>query len=87
MKTTGKLEQLPNIGNNLARLLRQSGINTPEELYETGAVQSFLRLRAIDPEACYCKLCALEGAVEGIRWHNLSKEKKDELKHFFLQVG
>jgi len=25
----------------------------------------------------------LEGAVQGIRWHNLPKERKEELKEFF----
>jgi len=28
------LEDLPNIGSTLADLLRESGINSPEELYE-----------------------------------------------------
>ncbi len=27
-------------------------------------------------------LCALEGAIQGIRWHGLSKERKEELKQF-----
>ncbi len=47
---------------------------------------AFIRIKAIDPDACFSKLCALEGAVEGIRWHNLSKEKKSELKHFFSMI-
>jgi DNA transformation protein len=82
-----QLEKLPNIGNNLANLLRETGINSPEYLYEAGAIHAFLRLKAVDPDACFSKLCALQGAVEGIRWHNLSKEKKVELKHFFDQVN
>ena len=28
-------------------------------------------------------LCALEGAVQNIRWHNLNKETKEDLKEFF----
>jgi len=79
-----KLEDLSNIGNMLADLLREAGIHTPDDLYKTGATQAFLRIRAIDSDACFSKLCALEGAVEGIRWHSLSPEKKTELKHFFL---
>lgn len=87
MENTNQLEKLPNIGSNLAQLLRESGINTPQELFENGAIQTFLRIRAVDPEACLSKLCALEGAVEGIRWHNLSKEKKVELKQFFALIN
>jgi len=87
METNPKLENLPNIGVALADLLREAGINTPEDLFETGAIQAFIRIRAVDPEACLSKLCALEGAVEGIRWHNLSSEKKAELKHFFKLVN
>jgi DNA transformation protein len=87
MKSTDELEQLPNIGNSLAQLLRESGINKPDELYEAGAIQTFLRIKAVDPDACFSKLCALEGAVEGIRWHNLSKEKRDELKYFFTKLN
>jgi DNA transformation protein and related proteins len=52
MENTNQLEKLPNIGSNLAQLLRESGINTPQELYENGAIQTFMRLRAVDPEAC-----------------------------------
>ena len=28
-------------------------------------------------------LYALEGAIQGIRWHDLSKEKKDNLRDFY----
>jgi DNA transformation protein len=87
METNPKLENLPNIGNTLADLLRETGIYTPEDLYEKCAIQAFIRIKAVDPEACLSKLCALEGAVEGIRWHNLPSEKKAELKHFFKQVS
>lgn len=87
MEVKPQLEDLPNIGNTLAILLHETGINSPEDLYETGAIQAFIRIRAIDQDACFSKLCAIEGAVEGIRWHKLSKEKKAELKHFFALIN
>jgi DNA transformation protein and related proteins len=87
MEVNPQLEDLPNIGSTLAILLHQTGINSPEDLYKTGALQAFIRIRAIDQDACFSKLCAIEGAVEGIRWHNLSKEKKAELKHFFAMIN
>jgi DNA transformation protein len=86
-ETILNLEDLPNIGSTLADLLHESGIYSPKELYENGTFQDFLRIKAIDPEACFSKLCAIEGAIEGIRWHNLSIEKKAELKHFFSLVN
>jgi DNA transformation protein len=84
---TPKLEDLPNIGSTLAGLLRETGINTPDDLYSIGAVQAFIRISAVDSEACFSKLCALEGAVEGIRWHSLPKDKKAELHHFFTSMS
>jgi DNA transformation protein len=86
-ETNNKLEDLPNIGGTLAELLHKTGINSPEELYKNGTFQAFLKIKAIDTEACFSKLCAIEGAIEGIRWHNLSKEKKAELKQFFSMVN
>jgi DNA transformation protein len=77
------LKSLTNIGSVLAQLLYNSGIETPSQLYDTGAIEAFIRIRAIDQEACFCKLCALEGAVQGIRWHNLAPAKKAELRHLF----
>lgn len=87
MERYNKLEDMPNIGATLAELLRETGIHSPTELYENGTFHAFTRIKAFDPEACFSKLCALEGAIEGIRWHALSKEKKAELKHFFTLIS
>jgi DNA transformation protein and related proteins len=54
-----KLEDLPNIGSTLADLLREAEINTPEEIFENGTFQTFIRIRAIDSGACFSKLCAI----------------------------
>jgi DNA transformation protein len=86
MNAVLKLEDLPNIGHTLADLLRKAGIETPEDLFEAGTFQAYIRIQAVDPEACYSKLCAIEGALEGIRWHSLSAEKKMELKQFFALI-
>jgi DNA transformation protein and related proteins len=83
MKETETLQKLPNIGKVLAEMLIQVGISTPEQLREVGAENAFARLLALDSSSCTCKLYALEGAIQGIRWHQLSKERKDELLEFF----
>ena len=77
-----KLNELPNIGKTLEQRLTEVGITNPEQLKETGAKNAFLRLAVEDKSACYNMLCALEGAIQGIRWHQLSKERKNELKEF-----
>jgi len=77
------LSQLPNIGNVLSEKLRQIEITTPEKLLQTGTEQTFIRLMTVDKSACLSELLALEGAIQGIRWHNLPKERKEELKVFF----
>jgi DNA transformation protein and related proteins len=76
------LKSLPNIGKEVAQRLNQVGIDSAEQLKALGSEKAFLRLQAVDPGACYCMLCGLEGAIQGIRWHNLSPERKMELKHF-----
>lgn len=77
-----KLTELPNISNVLEKKLNEAEINTPEELTLLGAENAFLRLALDDESACYNMLCALEGAIQGIRWHHLPKERKEELKAF-----
>lgn len=74
---------LPNIGKDLSSKLLTLGIDTPEKLKETGTEQTYLRIKALDPGACFSLLCAIEGAIQGIRWHNLPPERKLELRQFF----
>ena len=74
---------MPNIGKVVVEKLIQVGISTPEELKTAGTEQTFIRLQTIDETACFSMLQGLEGAIQGIRWHNLPKERKEELKEFF----
>jgi len=75
-----ELETLPNIGPVLAACLRQAGINSAEELRSLGERRAFEKLRATMPEdACLSKLYAIAGAIEGVRWHSLSFERRAEL--------
>lgn len=78
-----RLQDLPNIGRVAQELLIESGIQTPEELYEIGSKEAFLRIRMKDPTACIRMLYGLEGAVQGLKDHQLSKETKEELLEFF----
>jgi len=78
-----ELTKLPNIGPELARLLNEVEIRDSEELTALGAEMAFLRLKARDPDACFHKLTALEGAVQGVRKTQLTPERKAQLREFF----
>ncbi|MCG6185867.1 TfoX/Sxy family protein [Maribellus maritimus] len=78
-----KLSDLPNISKVLENELEQVGITSAEELREVGTESAFVRILTNDETACFSKLCALEGAIQGIRWHNLSSNRKEELRGFF----
>lgn len=77
------LTQQPNIGKTLAQKLEFVGIKNFDALKEIGSQNAFIKLVTIDNSACINMLYALEGAIQGIRWHQLSAEKKAELKEFY----
>ena len=79
----GELSKLPNIGPNLEKQLIDVGIATAEELKSVGSREAWLRILSKDPSACLMRLSALEGAIQGIRWHHLDKETKESLKEFY----
>lgn len=80
------LESMPNIGWEMSGKLIRAGIASSGELIALGSREAFIRLKAQDAGACLSSLCALEGAVQGTRWHNLPDEKKKELKAFFKSL-
>ena len=81
-----KLEDMPNIGEKLAGLLREAEIKTPADLQKIGSKGALLRLRERDPGACTSMLYSLEGAIQGIRWHYLTDYEKRELKEFHKKL-
>ena len=78
-----ELQKLPNIAEKLEGQLIEVGIPSFDMLKETGSREAWLRIAAIDPSACYMRLCALEGAIRGVRWHHLDDETKKSLKEFY----
>lgn len=79
----GELKTLPNIADKLEAQLNEVGIDSINALKQTGSREAWLRIASIDPSACYMRLCALEGAIQGVRWHHLEADKKKELKAFY----
>ena len=79
----GELSKLPNIGKVLEKQLNDVGINTVDDLINLGSKEAWLKIKEIDDSACLNRLMALEGAIQNIRWHNLSEDDKDNLRNFY----
>lgn len=81
---TKPVHELPNIGATLANKLKKIGITNARELAETGSETAIMKIATLENSgACINMLYALEGAIQGIRWHGLSKERKQNLKEFY----
>jgi len=79
----GELSTLPNIAAKLEAQLADAGITTIEQLKATGSREVWLRILANDPSACINRLYGLEGAIQGVRWHNLDEDAKKSMKAFY----
>lgn len=79
----GELSALPNIASKLESQLADAGITAIEQLKSVGSREAWLRILANDPSACINRLYALEGAIQGVRWHNLDDDVKKSLKEFY----
>jgi DNA transformation protein len=81
-----KLSELPNIGKVIERRLNTIGIHTSEELVNTGSKKAFFRIKMIDNTACLHMLYALQGAIKGKRYTQLSENTKEDLKQYFNKL-
>ncbi|WP_407421962.1 TfoX/Sxy family protein [Methanobrevibacter sp.] len=79
----GELSKLPNIGKVVEEQLNEVGINTVDELIDIGSKEAWLKIKEVDDSACINRLMALEGAIQNIRWHDLSTDDKNNLKNFY----
>lgn len=79
----GELTKLSNIGAKLEKQLNDVGIFTQQQLRETGAKQAWSLILQNDSSACIMRLSALEGAIRGVRWHDLPDDVKADLKEFY----
>lgn len=79
----GELSKLPNIGKVVEEQLIHVGIETPEQLKQEGSKEAWSRILEMDDSACINRLYGLEGAIQGIRWHDLDPKVKEELHAFY----
>lgn len=80
------LSSLPNIGAVTEEELLRIKVDTPEKLRQLGSKAVFLQLRKIDPGACLHLLYGLQGAIEGVRYTQLSDETLQDLRQFFRSL-
>ncbi len=80
------LTKLPNIGPVLAEKLNQIGVSTYDDLAEIGSVEALIRIGQTDITAFANMLYALEGAILGVRWHNIPREHREKVKNDFYQA-
>ncbi|NPD46339.1 TfoX/Sxy family protein [Lentimicrobium sp. S6] len=82
------LIKLPNIGKILAQKLHHVEVNTAGDLIALGSENAIIKIAAIDSEGvCINMLYAIEGAIQNIRWHDLPRERKKDLKLFFQTLN
>jgi 8-oxo-dGTP diphosphatase len=81
------LTKLPNIGITLAEHLLSAGIHSPADLTSLGTEEVFKRIQSIMPDACISQLYAIEGAIQGVRWHSIDSARKEELRLFYNQLS
>ncbi len=77
------LIDLPNLGKVVVAQLEAAGIRSPAELKRAGSIGAGLRLASSGVSVCASKLCALEGAIRGIRWHAIPAAERDALVELF----
>ena len=76
-----KLEQAMNIGPVTAGWLREVGIHTLDELEEIGSIEAWRRIKERYPGAVsLVGLYALECALLGVRWNELPRDVKAQLR-------
>jgi DNA transformation protein len=83
---TDELTQLPNIGQVLAQKLRRAGIASYDDLVDLGSVEAYLRIWDRQDLIGYNMLYALEGAIQGVRWHDLPTEQRQRVKAELLRA-
>jgi DNA transformation protein len=76
------IEDLTNIGETVARRLKEIDIHTYADLERVGAINAYMQMCANYPDktmpVCYY-LYSLEGALKDQHWNSLPKTLKQEL--------
>lgn len=74
-----RLKDLPNLSISIERLLRRVGIISVGDLINVGAINSYIRVRAIKSDVSPELLFSLAGAIEGCHSAALPESIRNEL--------
>jgi len=81
------LTKLPNIGKILAENLIRIGVANLNDLKNKGTERIILELLTVPNNGvCINMVYAIEGAIQGIRWHGLESDRKKELLKFYNSI-
>ncbi len=80
-----RLKDLPNLSIRLEMLLKEVGVTTTARLRALGAKQCWIRLQSKNQHLGLKTLYALQGAITGQHQEVLTREVKEELRHWYLQ--
>ena len=81
-----KLSESLNIGKVLELKLENVGISSLEELKKVGSEEAFARVKQIDKNAGRSILFAIDGAVQGVKWHEIPEDRKNKLRDYFNEL-
>jgi DNA transformation protein len=74
------------MSKRLINKLEKCEIHSLEELRNIGSRTAFSKLLLVDRSASLNTLYALEGAIRGVRWHQLNDQVKNDLKLFYKSI-
>lgn len=74
-----ELLNLKNLGTASVNILKAVGVNNPAELADTGAVETYCRIRSRGIHVSKVMLYALQGALMNVHWNELSPDLKAQL--------
>lgn len=84
---TRQIEDMPNLGPYTACRLAEIGVTNETELRELGAVAAYQRLKFQFGQGITLNaLWALDAALSGIDWRQLSETRKEELRAIIRNV-
>lgn len=78
-----ELQDLRNLGKTSAQWLHAVGIHSAADLRRLGAVDAYRAVKMRGFRASRVLLYAIEGALLGIHWNELSAERKQALNKAF----
>jgi DNA transformation protein and related proteins len=73
------MKRLANLGPKSLQMLAQADITTEAQLRELGSVAAYSRVKRCNPKASLNMLWALEGALTGLSWQEVSKVHRTSL--------